>query len=99
MSKTLLPLLLILTSNAWAECACFCADGALTTMCTTVAEAKANRGLCAARDPQSCPVDTREPSRARYGSPEAGAVNCRGSRVWDATRKTFADVRVCDVAP
>ncbi len=99
MRKALPLLASILTSHAWAECACFCADGSLTTMCTTVAEAKANPELCAARDPGSCPVDTLEKSRVRYGSPEEGAVNCRGARVWEATRGTFADVRVCDVAP
>ncbi len=99
MRKILLPLALMLTGNAWAECACFCADGALTTMCTTVAEAKANAGMCAARDPGSCPVGPLQTERVRYASPEEGAVNCRGARVWDAARGTFADVRVCDVAP
>jgi hypothetical protein len=99
MRKILLPLALMLTANAWGECACFCADGTLTTMCTTVAEAKANPELCAARDPGTCPAGPLETALVRYPSPEEGAVNCRGARVWDAARGTFADVRLCDVSP
>lgn len=99
MRKTLLLLAMMLAANAWSECGCFCSEGALTTMCTTVSEAKANPELCAARDPGSCPVDALEKSHLRYGSPEDGAINCRGARVWDAKRATFADVKLCDVMP
>ncbi|NIP13329.1 MAG: hypothetical protein GWM88_00745 [Pseudomonadales bacterium] len=99
MRKTLLLPCMVLAANAWGECACFCADGALTTMCTTVAEAQAKPELCSARDPGACPAGALNEPRIGYASPEEGAINCRGARVWDADRATFADVRVCDVAP
>ena len=59
--KSLLAIFLIAVgSSAWAECACFCANGAPTTMCTTVGEAQDNPTLCAAAN-LSCPLDGGEP--------------------------------------
>lgn len=99
MRKSLLLLATALSANVRGECGCFCTDGALTTMCTTVAEAQADPELCSAIAAGTCPASPLETQRTRYSSPEEGAINCRVARVWDASRATFADVRVCDVMP
>lgn len=94
MKSLLAVLLLAVGSTAWAECACFCADGELRTMCTTVGEAQANPTMCATYQGVACPVESA--GAASYDAPE-GAVDCRSMRVWDTAADSFADVAVCDV--
>ena len=95
--KLLLTVLLIAVgSTAWAECACFCANGGLSTMCTTVSEAQDNPTLCATNSFE-CPLDSGAPENVGYEAPAEGAVNCRSMRVWDALESSYADIRVCDV--
>ena len=96
MKSLLTVVLLALGSSAWAECACFCANGELRTMCTTVSEAQANPTLCVTNSFE-CPLDSGAPSGETYEAPVEGAVDCRSMRVWDALENSYADIRVCDV--
>lgn len=96
--KSLLAVILVaIGSSAWGECACFCANGALTTMCTTVIEAQDNPTLCTAYSGEICPAAIQQGEAASYESPEEGAVDCRNMRVWDSVEGAYADIRVCDV--
>lgn len=94
MKSLLAVILLAVGSTAWAECACFCANGELRTMCTTVGEAQDNPAMCATYKGVACPVEAAQSET--YDAPE-GAVDCRSMRVWDASGGSFADVAVCDV--
>jgi hypothetical protein len=96
--KSLVTLILIVAgSSAWADCACFCVDGELRTMCSTVEEAQGNPTLCATYQGVACPVDSDQGDSVSYDSPKDGAVDCRNERVWDSLEGAFTDVKVCDV--
>lgn len=88
---------LFASGTAAAECACFCVDGELKTMCTTVEAAQENPTLCSAYRSLSCPEDPGDAPTASYAPPEAGATNCRDLRIFDALRGVFTSIRACDV--
>ena len=81
-------------SLAWADCACFCADGKQTTMCNTVEEAQANTNVCFVSD-DICPTSSHEGSTTSYEAPAADATNCRDVSIWQGN--TFQVVKACDV--
>lgn len=89
--------ILSLSPLAAAECACFCADGELKTMCTTVAEAQANPAVCPVYAASSCPLSSAAAGSNRYDAPAEGATNCRDVQVWDSVRGRYVDVKACDV--
>lgn len=89
--------LLVVGSAVWADCACFCVDGAPKTLCTAVSEAQAEPNECPALSPNSCPADPDNVSGAVHDAPEEGATNCRDVRVWDAAKNRFSNVKACDV--
>ncbi len=97
--SSLLALIVLVwpASSAWAECACFCVDGELRTMCTTVEEAQGNPSHCAAHMQRACPEDPAGATGATYETPAEGAENCRDLRVFDALHGTFKDLKACDV--
>ena len=88
---------MLFSSPAAAECACFCVDGDLQTMCTTVEEAQAEPALCSAYSQNQCPSAPGGGASATYDAPENGATNCRDIRVYDALRGVFNTVKACDV--
>lgn len=86
-----------LSPLATAECACFCADGELKTLCTTVAEAQANPAVCPVYSAASCPLSSADAGGNSYDAPTEGAINCRDVQVWDSVRGRYVDVKACDV--
>ena len=89
---------LLLGSSAWAECACFCVNGELQTMCTAIEEAQDDPVLCSAYRNRECPEEPGSTVGASYTSPHEDALNCRDIRVFDALRGVFVDLKACDVA-
>ena len=88
---------LLLGSAAWSDCACFCVDGNLKTLCSTVEEAQENPAVCPLAESSVCPTSSDAASGWTYESEDEGAVNCRDVRVWDADDGVFHDVKACDV--
>lgn len=89
--------LLSVAPLAAADCACFCANGELKTLCTTVEEAQANPALCPVYAASSCPLSSADAGGASYEAPAKGATNCRDLQVWDSVRGRYVDVKACDV--
>ena len=87
--------LFILGSASWADCACACANGNLTTMCTTIEEAQAGTNECSASEANICPTPTHEESAWSYEPPSTDATNCRDVMVWE--NNSFTVVKACDV--
>jgi len=87
----------LLSGSASADCACFCVDGNMKTLCSSVEEAQANPTLCDLSSPMACPSEFRGPERATYDAPHGDAANCRDVRVYDAARGDFTTVKACDV--
>ena len=81
-----------------ADCACFCMNGELQTMCTSVEEAQADPALCPAYAAASCPIESATASSVSYDAPEDGASNCRDVRVWNSIQGAYVSVKACDVA-
>lgn len=77
------------------DCECFCVEGQLKTLCSTLAPAKASVDLC--HRSVDCTMPLAEPfSPEDYDTPTQGAENCRSARVW---RRNFEDhqvVKICD---
>ena len=97
MRYSLIGLLMFLGSSALADCACFCADGELRTMCTSVAEAQHSAGLCVDAGASAC-LDATDPMLStNYESPEAGALNCRDVRIWNPQTRVHLETPACDV--
>ena len=88
--------LLQISAAAWADCGCFCVDGALKTMCSTVEEAQGNPSLCAFYG-GSCPQEQDDSSGASYDAPAEGATDCRDRRVFDPLSRSFVTIKACDV--
>lgn len=89
--------LALIGSSAWSDCACFCVDGELVTMCTGVSEAQDGPNLCPTNGSASCPQEANADSSANYASPDNDAVNCRDVRVYDAIRGEYVTARACNV--
>ena len=89
--------LMMFAGPASAECACFCVDGELKTMCTSVGEAQENPAMCGVYSHMACPEEPGDSASASYDAPEEGATNCRDLRVYDALRGVFTSVKACDV--
>ena len=89
--------MMLFGAPASAECACFCVNGDLQTMCTTVDEAQDEPAMCSAYSQQQCPSESGDRAGANYDAPEEGATNCRDIRVFDAPRGIFNTVKACDV--
>lgn len=96
-STALFMTMMLFSTSASAECACFCVNGNLKTMCTTIDEAQQEPTLCGVFDYEACPSESGERPSASYDAPEEGATNCRDIRVYDALRGVFQDVKACDV--
>ena len=84
-------------STAWSDCACFCVEGELTTMCTAVEEAQDSPNLCPDTGSAICPSEIGGSDATSYDAPEADATNCRTVRVYDAIRGQYVDAKACDV--
>ena len=97
MKSWLAVLLIAVGSSAWAECACFCAQGELRTMCQPVRAAQDNPTMCGSYSSVACPLESEQGKSVTYEAPEEGAVECRSMRVWDGLQGAYADVRVCNV--
>lgn len=94
---TMLVSMMLFSSPAAAECACFCVNGDLQTMCTTVEEAQADPAMCSAYSHKQCPSEPGDRAGNNYEAPADGATNCRDIRVFDALRGVFNTVKACDV--
>ena len=93
----LVAALMLIGSSAWCECACFCVDGELVTMCTNVGEAQDNPNLCPSSGSASCPQETGSSDSASYEAPSSDATNCRNVRVYDAIRGEYVTAKACNV--
>jgi hypothetical protein len=93
----LVAVLMMVGSSAWSECACFCVDGELVTMCTEVGEAQNNPNLCPNNGSASCPQAPEVNSSAIFEAPSDGAVDCRNIRVYDAIRGHYVTAKACNV--
>lgn len=89
--------LMLIGASAWSDCACFCVDGELTTMCTGVDEAQDSPNLCPQNDGASCPQQIGSTDGAGFESPDDDAVNCRNVRVYDAIRAEYVTAKACNV--
>jgi hypothetical protein len=89
--------LLMVGASAWSDCACFCVDGELATMCTEVGEAQDNPNLCPNNGSASCPPEPEVGSSTAYDAPSDGAVDCRNIRVYDAIRGEYVTAKACNV--
>lgn len=91
--------LMLIGSSAWSDCACFCVEGELTTMCTEVGDAQNNPNLCPTNTgtSASCPQQTGADTGTTYEAPDADAVNCRNIRVYDAIRSEYVTTKACNV--
>lgn len=89
--------LLLVGSAAWSDCACFCVDGELATMCTDVGEAQDNPNLCPTAGNASCPQEPEISSSASFEAPSESAVDCRNIRVYDAIRGQYVTAKACNV--
>ena len=89
--------LLFAGSTAWSDCACFCVEGELQTLCTTVDEAQDRPTLCPTADSATCPQDSGAASASTYDAPDDEAINCRSVRVYDAIRGAYVNARACNV--
>jgi hypothetical protein len=89
--------LALLSGSASADCACFCVDGNMKTLCSSVEEAQANPTLCDLSSPTACPSEFQGPEGATYDPPRDDTANCRDLRVYDPARGDFTSVKACDV--
>ncbi len=89
--------LMAMSSSAWSDCACFCVDGDLVTMCTDATEAQDNPDLCPSSASASCPQDSGGGASASYEAPSSEAVDCRNIRVYDAIRGEYVTAKACNV--
>lgn len=89
--------LMMFGSSAWSDCACFCADGELVTMCTDVRDAQDNPNLCPNAASASCPQEPELGSTSSFEAPSDGAVDCRNIRVYDAIRGEYVTAKACNV--
>ena len=87
--------LMMIGASAWSDCACFCVDGELQTMCTAVGEAQDNPTLCPTDS--SCPQEAEGVAGSFYEAPEGDAVNCREVRVYHAILGEYVTARACNV--
>jgi hypothetical protein len=93
----LVAALMMIGSSAWSDCACFCVDGELTTMCTQAGEAQDSPNLCPNNGSASCPQAPEAGASASYEAPSDDAVNCRSVRVYDAIRGEYVTAKACNV--
>jgi hypothetical protein len=93
----LVAALMLIGSTAWSDCACFCVDGELMTMCTQAGEAQDNPNLCPLNGTASCPQTSESSTSASYDAPSDDAVNCRDVRVYDAIRGEYVTAKACNV--
>ncbi|MGE0623132.1 MAG: hypothetical protein AB7I04_20105 [Pseudomonadales bacterium] len=84
-------------ASAWSNCACFCVEGQLTTMCTDAAEAQNAANLCPSSSSASCPQSFSTEGASTYDSPQEGAENCRDVKVYDAILGKYVTAKACDV--
>jgi hypothetical protein len=80
-------------------CECFCIDGSLKTLCTSLEAAAERVDRCAGRIPARCPIRLEVDAVGQYAAPVAGAENCRDAHVYDPGAGQHRAIRVCDVAP
>ena len=92
----LVAVLMLVGSSAWSDCACFCVDGELATMCTDLADAQDNPNLCP-QTGSSCPQEPEISSSSSYEAPSDSAVDCRSVRVYDAIRGEYVTAKACNV--
>ena len=97
IAGAMLVSMMMFSASASAECACFCVNGDLQTLCTEVGEAQDEPALCSAYSQNQCPSEPGDRASVSYDAPEDGATNCRDLRVFDALRGVFKSVKACDV--
>ena len=97
LKYVLVGMLTLVGSYAWSDCACFCVEGALTTMCTDAGEAQNSPNLCPADAGGSCPQQFSTEGAANYEAPNDSAVNCRDVKVYDAIRGEYVTAKACNV--
>ena len=93
----LVAFLLTVGASAWSDCACFCVEGELATMCTEIGEAQDNPNLCPNNGIASCPQEAEVGSSAVFEAPSDGAVDCRNIRVYDTIRGEYVTAKACNV--
>ena len=89
--------LMMVGSSAWSDCACFCVDGELATMCTEIGEAQDNPNLCPNDGNASCPQEPEVSATGSFETPADGAIDCRNIRVYDAIRGEYVTAKACNV--
>ena len=62
----LVAVLMLVGSSAWSDCACFCVDGELATMCTVLGEAQDNPDLCPDSASATCPQEPEISASASF---------------------------------
>lgn len=87
----------LIGAAAWSDCACFCVEGSLKTLCTDASEAQSGANLCPASDSAGCPPPHSADTGSTYEAPNSAATNCRDVRVYDAIRGTYVTAKACDV--
>ena len=97
IAGAMLASMMMFSASASAECACFCVNGDLQTLCTTVEEAQDEPALCGTYSDNQCPSEPGDRASVNYDAPAEGAANCRDIRVFDALRGVFKTVKACDV--
>ena len=88
---------MVFGASAWGNCACFCVEGKLATMCTEVDEAQAQPNLCPASSSASCPQNFSTEAKGSYDAPNESAQNCRDVMVYDAIEGEYVNAKACDV--
>lgn len=93
----LVAMVTVFGASAWGNCACFCVEGQLTTMCTDVGEAQNNPNLCPSETSASCPQNFSTEGAGSYEAPNESAQNCRDVKVYDAVRGQYVTAKACNV--
>jgi hypothetical protein len=95
----LLAGLMLESAAVRSGCECFCVDGSLKTLCTSVTAAAERVDRCAGRVAARCPIRLEVDVARQYAAPVAGAENCRDAHVYDPAAGQHQAIRICDVTP
>lgn len=97
MRFMLVAMLMGFGASAWSDCACFCVEGELTTMCTDASQAQDSPNLCPPSSSASCPQSFSTDGASSYEAPNEHAENCRDVKVYDAVRGEYVTAKACNV--
>jgi len=93
----LVAVLAMFGASAWSNCACFCVEGQLQTLCTDLGDAQSGPNLCPDSSSASCPQQFNTDGASSYDAPDEHAQNCRDLKIYDAVRGEYVTAKACDV--